>query len=656
MARFEHMSECLTAPPVVPSSLTQRVRLSDAAAVAELVELLPILPPGPDTAALLLAVPDTRDRLLQSVVLQAWDRHLSWAQAMVYGAAQPFACSDDAERGNLETVRHALGLSMHGAKNVQAVSRRLFTLFASTLGLLQRGQISRGHVWGLIEMTADLDDHEAGRIEDLVINQAPGQTIAEFRRALDRARLTVCPQTAQQRHEGKVAGRKVARWTDKDGTGRLLAELPPEDIAAAWQALCRRADEIAQPDDPRARPARLADALVEAITGVPAANDPRRRPDTPTTPSDDCDALQPTATAQPTERVEPSDSALPAEPPSARSRWSRELADPAQETADRTARRPTGPPPSADVDNDPAEEPTDQTARRRQTAPDPVPHSGSDSAGQPPASGSPQGAAHIRARGSARGVPGDEVEIHVVVPVAQMRGQPQTNAPPDNAALDSAPADPVVVPLAPRRVRRALTRGTSRRGRRLSSTFWAVIGLDSLIGNTDVPGEISTFGAVPATVVRRMAQGRVILRRLVVDEHGRLLDAELTVTLPAGTPLDGAVDELLTAPYRTHPLDYGSTVYRLPADLDRHIVLRDRTCTVPGCGQPALRCDGEHAIPWPNGATSEDNCGAMCRWHHRLKTHAGWTIERLADGSVRWTSPEGLSRRRRPFDYTRYIS
>jgi hypothetical protein len=46
----------------------------------------------------------------------------------------------------------------------------------------------------------------------------------------------------------------------------------------------------------------------------------------------------------------------------------------------------------------------------------------------------------------------------------------------------------------------------------------------------------------------------------------------------------------------------------------------------------------------------------MCRWHHRLKTHAGWTVERLDDRSVRWTSPEGLSRRRRPFDYTRYIS
>jgi hypothetical protein len=201
-----------------------------------------------------------------------------------------------------------------------------------------------------------------------------------------------------------------------------------------------------------------------------------------------------------------------------------------------------------------------------------------------------------------------------------------------------------------------MRRAVTRRGRRLSSTLWAVIGLDSLLGQADVPGEISTFGAVPATVVRRMTQGRVTLRRLVVDDAGRLVDAEHTVTLSAGSSLDAAVHELLTAPYREHPLDYGTTVYRLPADLDRHVVLRDRTCTVPGCGQPAMRCDGEHALPWPQGSTSEANCGAMCRWHHRLKTHAGWTVDRLTDGSVLWTSPEGLSRRRRAFDYTRYIS
>jgi hypothetical protein len=535
------------------------VRLGDDAALAEVIALLPLLPPGPETAALLLSLPPSSDRLLQAVVLQAWDRHVSWAQAMLYGAAQPFACSDSPERGNLETVRHALGLSVHGAQNIRAISRRLFTLFAATLGLLQRGQISRGHVWGLIEMTADLDDHEAGLIEQRVITDAPGQTIAEFRKALDRARQAVCPEAAQQRHERKVAGRKVTRWTDRDGMGRLLADLPPEDIAAAWQALCARADQIAQPDDPRGQAARLADALVEALTGTPAANDPRRRPDTPTTPDDGEDAL-PAATPQ------PATAAQPIEAPAARPRQSAELIDPTEQAPD-------------------------HTAHRQLTAPEPVLDG----------EATVQDVAPPDTPGSAGGVAGDEVEIHVVVPVAQLRGQPSPSAAPGTESATDPDADSVVVPLAPRRVRRAVT----RRGRRLSSSLWAVIGLDSLLGQANVPGEISTFGAVPATVVRRMAQGRVILRRLVIDEHGRLLDAELTLTLPAGTTLDPTlVQTLLTTPYRDHPLDYGSTVYRLPADLDRHVVLRDRTCTIPGCGQPALRCDGEQAIPLHKGPTS----------------------------------------------------
>jgi hypothetical protein len=181
--------------------------------------------------------------------------------------------------------------------------------------------------------------------------------------------------------------------------------------------------------------------------------------------------------------------------------------------------------------------------------------------------------------------------------------------------------------------------------------------LDSLFGQTQVPGEIHTFGAVPAAVVRRMAHGRVILRRLVIDSSGRLLDAELTVAVTPATPPGADLRELmLAATYRQTPLDYGSTVYRLPADLDRHVVLRDRTCTVPGCGRSAADCDAEHAVAWPLGSTSESNCGAMCRWHHRLKTHGSWMVDRLADGSVLWTSPEGHTRRRPAFDYTRYLS
>jgi hypothetical protein len=61
-------------------------------------------------------------------------------------------------------------------------------------------------------------------------------------------------------------------------------------------------------------------------------------------------------------------------------------------------------------------------------------------------------------------------------------------------------------------------------------------------------------------------------------------------------------------------------------------------------------------VPFPRGSTSAANCGALCRFHHRLKTHAGWLLTRIDDGHSLWTSPAGHSVLRRPFNYLRYLS
>ena len=88
--------------------------------------------------------------------------------------------------------------------------------------------------------------------------------------------------------------------------------------------------------------------------------------------------------------------------------------------------------------------------------------------------------------------------------------------------------------------------------------------------------------------------------------------------------------------------------------LRRQVQLRDTTCVFPWCSRPARACDVDHVVPYAPGRpgqqapaqTRTPNLGALCRSHHRLKTHTGWRVESPATGLFVWTSPHGHRYRR----------
>ena len=43
-----------------------------------------------------------------------------------------------------------------------------------------------------------------------------------------------------------------------------------------------------------------------------------------------------------------------------------------------------------------------------------------------------------------------------------------------------------------------------------------------------------------------------------------------------------------------------------------------------------------------------DKLACLCRGHHRLKTHGGWTYRRIRPGTYLWTSPLGYQYLRDP--------
>ncbi|MFZ4123573.1 MAG: DUF222 domain-containing protein [Candidatus Planktophila sp.] len=142
-------------------------------------------------------------------------------------------------------------------------------------------------------------------------------------------------------------------------------------------------------------------------------------------------------------------------------------------------------------------------------------------------------------------------------------------------------------------------------------TVNVTIDLPTLLGLAENPGQLAGYGAIPASVARALAS-------------------------------DGKWQRFITDPQTGTLLDYGRESYEPPQALVDFLIARDRTCRFPGCRQSAARADLDHAQSWESGGeTSAANLGALCRRHHRLKTHGGWKLDSHSDGSCTWTSPLG---------------
>jgi hypothetical protein len=142
-------------------------------------------------------------------------------------------------------------------------------------------------------------------------------------------------------------------------------------------------------------------------------------------------------------------------------------------------------------------------------------------------------------------------------------------------------------------------------------TVNVTIDLPTLMGLAENPGDLAGYGPIPASVAREIAA-------------------------------DARWKRFITDPITGNLLDFGREHYEPPQALKDFLIARDRTCRFPGCSRSATLSDLDHAKSWDSGGeTSTENLGALCRRHHKLKTHYGWKVESFADGSCLWKSPAG---------------
>lgn len=218
------------------------------------------------------------------------------------------------------------------------------------------------------------------------------------------------------------------------------------------------------------------------------------------------------------------------------------------------------------------------------------------------------------------------------------------------------------------------------------------VGLATLLGLDERPGEIPGLGPVLPGVARDLVacqQRGAEWRFAVTDPDGHLLLAGVTRRRPRCTPVaeptvgrcsGGIVELQIGADQLTELVELigdqaadpaaplwitawaiviadiaaqfaarhallaaldGRPLDRFPGPaLARHVQVRDRTCSHPGCRRPARRCDLDHTRDHARGGlTVRANLGPGCNRHHPLKHGRGWRLAQPTPGLFEWTSP-----------------
>jgi hypothetical protein len=182
------------------------------------------------------------------------------------------------------------------------------------------------------------------------------------------------------------------------------------------------------------------------------------------------------------------------------------------------------------------------------------------------------------------------------------------------AALPKKDADGVRVPVEARRADALVAAVTgSTQGGRPAAAIQITMDLPTALGLQDNPAFLAGYGPIGAEAARLLAaDGK--WRRLIYE------------------PLTGAL------------LDLGKTQYEPSAALERFIEVRAQRCSMPGCSQPAHRCELDHTRRYgsadDDGGTDRANLGPLCKNHHLIKHHTGWSMTRDPQSHMaEWLSP-----------------
>ncbi|OAN29418.1 hypothetical protein A4X17_18295 [Plantibacter sp. H53] len=171
---------------------------------------------------------------------------------------------------------------------------------------------------------------------------------------------------------------------------------------------------------------------------------------------------------------------------------------------------------------------------------------------------------------------------------------------------------------------------------------------EDVLSSPVLPHPIEVQEHIKPTVqitVRALSMAGVSEAPATLDGYGPI-DPETAARIAVNAP---SFTRILVQAETGAVLSVGRNQYRVPADLQRAVRLRDGTCRAPGCGRRARACDLDHSVAWEDGgATDVGNLACLCRHHHRMKHLPGWNLDHGPGGVLEWTTPDGKHHRTEP--------
>jgi hypothetical protein len=123
-----------------------------------------------------------------------------------------------------------------------------------------------------------------------------------------------------------------------------------------------------------------------------------------------------------------------------------------------------------------------------------------------------------------------------------------------------------------------------------------------------------------------------------VEGHGPLLADQLHELL--------GHDQVIVKPVIDLNDHVSVNAYEIPTRIRERVKLTHPAEPFPySTTETTVHTDLDHIQPYdpngPPGQTSTTTLAPAARFHHRLKTHGDWQVQRLDDGALEWTTPNG---------------